>query len=83
MLFPNWLITMMLLGLLIFLTYKTGRKAFSLHRCEVRYLAQQEEHTAGQSGQARAYGKARRGAEHADTVTLSEPFFTCQAARVL
>ena len=39
-LFPNWLITMMLLGLLIFLTYKTGKKALSLHRCEVRYLAQ-------------------------------------------
>ena len=34
---------MLLLGLLIFLTYKTGRKAVSLHRCEVRYLAQKEE----------------------------------------
>ena len=33
---------MLLLGLLIFLTYKTGRKAVSLHRCEVRYLAQKE-----------------------------------------
>ena len=42
-LFPNWLVTMLLLGLLTFLTYKTARQAWSLHRCEVRYLAQQEE----------------------------------------
>ena len=42
-LFPNWLVTGLLLGLLIFLTYKTVKKALSLHRCEVRYLAQQEE----------------------------------------
>ena len=42
-LFPNWLITMLLLGLLIFLTYKTARKAWSLHRSEVRYLAQQDD----------------------------------------
>ena len=42
-LFPNWLVTMLLLGLLIFLTYKTVRKAWSLHRSEVRYLAQQDE----------------------------------------
>ena len=42
-LFPNWLVTMLLLGLLIFLTYKTGRKAWTLHRREVTYLAQQRE----------------------------------------
>ena len=72
-LFPNWLVTMMLLGLLIFLTYKTARKAFSLHRCEVRYLALREEHSAGQGGQARANEKARRGAEPADNVRLGEP----------
>ncbi len=42
-LFPNWLITLLLLGLLIFLTYKTARKAWSLHRSEVRYLAQRAE----------------------------------------
>ena len=42
-LFPNWLVTGLLLGLLIFLTYKTAKKALSLHRCEVRYLAQREE----------------------------------------
>ncbi|CAK0779361.1 hypothetical protein CVIRNUC_004754 [Coccomyxa viridis] len=42
-LFPNWLVTTLLLGLLIFLTYKTAKKALSLHRCEVRYLAQREE----------------------------------------
>ena len=42
-LFPNWLVTMLLLGLLIFLTYKTGRKAWTLHRREVTYLAQQHE----------------------------------------
>ncbi len=71
-LFPNWLVTMMLLGLLIFLTYKTGKKALSLHRCEVRYLAQREEnasgHTAGQGGQGRDSGKAQRGAQPAGTV---------------
>ena len=43
MLFPNWLITVLLLGLLTFLTYKTARKAWSLHRSEVRYLAQRDE----------------------------------------
>ena len=42
-LFPNWLVTMLLLGLLIFLTYKTGWKAWPLHRREVTYLAQQHE----------------------------------------
>ena len=72
-LFPNWLVTMMLLGLLIFLTYKTGKKALSLHRCEVRYLAQREEntarHTAGQNGQGQDVGKAQRGAEPADTAS--------------
>ena len=31
-LFPNWLVTGLLLGLLIFLTYKTAKKALSLHR---------------------------------------------------
>lgn len=71
-LFPNWLITMMLLGLLIFLTYKTGKKALSLHRCEVRYLAQREEntarHSAGQGGQGQKSGKVQRGAEPADAV---------------
>ena len=40
-LFPNWLVTLLLLGLLIFLTYKTGRKAWTLHRREVIYLAEQ------------------------------------------
>jgi hypothetical protein len=45
-LFPNWLVTVLLLGLLLFLTYKTGKKAVSLHRCEVRYLAQREEQRA-------------------------------------
>ncbi|CAL5218926.1 g672 [Coccomyxa viridis] len=71
-LFPNWLITVMLLGLLIFLTYKTGKKALSLHRCEVRYLAQREEntarHSAGQGGQGQKSGKVQRGAEPADAV---------------
>lgn len=42
-LFPNWLITLLLLGLLMFLTYKTARKAWSLHRSEARYLAQRAE----------------------------------------
>ena len=42
-LFPNWLVTLLLLGLLIFLTYKTGRKAWTLHRREVIYLAEQRE----------------------------------------
>ena len=42
-LFPNWLVTMLLLALLIFLTYKTSRKAWTLHRHEVKYLAQQIE----------------------------------------
>ena len=76
-LFPNWLVTMMLLGLLIFLTYKTGRKAFSLHRCELRYLAQREEHTAGhiagQDGHGQDKKKARMGAEPADAVKAGEP----------
>jgi hypothetical protein len=45
-LFPNWLVTVLLLGLLLFLTYKAGKKAVSLHRCEVRYLALREEQRA-------------------------------------
>ena len=63
-LFPNWLITGLLLGLLIFLTYKTAKKALSLHRCEVRYLAQREEQKCQSSknreGQ-RLDSKARAG----------------------
>jgi hypothetical protein len=51
-LFPNWLVTMLLLGLLTFLTYNAARKAWNLHRSEVRYLAQQEEqsHRPARSG---------------------------------
>ena len=51
-LFPNWLVTMLLLGLLTFLTYNAARKAWNLHRSEVRYLAQQEEqsHRPASSG---------------------------------
>ena len=76
-LFPNWLVTMMLLGLLLFLTYKTGRKAISLHRCEVRYLAQREErasgNTGGQGGQGSEKTKARKGPAPADAGKVSKP----------
>ena len=76
-LFPNWLVTMMLLGLLIFLTYKTGKKAVSLHRREVRYLAQREEHPArhasGKDGQSQDKREVQRGAEPANAVRLGEP----------
>lgn len=53
-LFPNWLITMLLLLLLIFLTHMTIKKALSLHRAEVRYKAEQ----AGDKGSHSAGGKA-------------------------
>ena len=67
-LFPNWLITLVLLGLLLFLTYKTARKAVSLHRCEVRYLAQKEEQKA-----LPVHGKARHDSgATSDAVKFSE-----------
>ena len=60
-LFPNWLVTVLLMGLLLFLTYKTGKKAVSLHRCEVRYLAQRE-------GQ-----RAARGVRLSDQASAESP----------
>ncbi|CAL8469952.1 g9494 [Coccomyxa elongata] len=53
-LFPNWLITMLLLLLLIFLTHMTIKKALSLHRAEVQYKAEQ----AGDKGNHSAGSKA-------------------------
>ena len=70
MLFPNWLVTVLLLGLLLFLTYKTGKKAVSLHRCEVRYLAQREEQRAArgvplsEEASAESPAPARSGERH-------------------
>ena len=55
-LFPNWLVTGLLLGLLIFLTYKTAKKALSLHRREVRYLAQREEQRSQSSKNRKGQG---------------------------
>ena len=59
-LFPNWLVTGLLLGLLIFLTYKTAKKALSLHRCEVRYLAQREEQRCQPSENRKGQGSGSR-----------------------
>ena len=59
-LFPNWLVTGLLLGLLIFLTYKTAKKALSLHNCEVRYLAQREEQKCQSSKNRKGQGSGSR-----------------------
>ncbi len=52
-LFPNWLITVLLLLLLIFLTHMTVKKALSLHRAEVLYKAEQAADTCS-SARAKA-----------------------------
>ena len=66
MLFPNWLITMLLLGLLIFLTYKTTRKAWSLHRSEVKYLAQRAEQRPRPAASQKRVSAAKCPAMHVD-----------------
>ncbi len=66
-LFPNWLITMLLMLLLIFLTHMTIKKALSLHRAEVQYKAEQVtdkgSHFAG--SKAESSGSAAGTAEDA------------------
>lgn len=57
-LFPNWLITVLLLLLLLFLTLKTFKKALSLHRCEVEYLAHKNAEDSGEQPQSPAAGAA-------------------------
>ena len=52
-LFPNWLITVLLLLLLIFLTHMTVKKALSLHRAEVLYKTEQAADTCS-SARAKA-----------------------------
>lgn len=61
MLFPSWLITVLLLLLLLFLTERTVRKALSLHQAEKRYLAQQQEADAGSPRGATPAGTAGKG----------------------
>ena len=72
-LFPNWLVTGLLLGLLIFLTYKTAKKALSLHRCEVRYLAQREEQKCQSSKNRKGQGLGSKAdAEEARMVVVAQ-----------
>ena len=72
-LFPNWLVTTLLLGLLIFLTYKTAKKALSLHRCEVRYLAQREEQKCQPSKNREGKGLGSKAdAEEARMVVVAQ-----------
>ena len=88
-LFPNWLVTVLLLGLLLFLTYKTGKKAVSLHRCEVRYLAQREEQRAARgvrlSDQASAESPApaRPGERHTCLDTARVPLWSLKPSVAL
>jgi hypothetical protein len=83
-LFPDWLVTVLLLGLLTFLTYKTARKAWSLHRCEVRYLTQQEEqsHRPARSGNRApaADGPAPSFAEAVRSLPTGRPSPTSSSA---
>lgn len=81
-LFPNWLITMLLLLLLIFLTHMTIKKALSLHRAEVQYKAEQASdkgsHSAG--GKAESSGSGDGAVEDAGQNPAAPQCAAAQAA---
>ena len=62
-LFPNWLITVLLLLLLIFLTHMTVKKALSLHRAEVQYKAEQAADRSGTRAKADSPGSSAAAAD--------------------
>jgi hypothetical protein len=68
-LFPTWLITMLLLLLLLFLTHMTVKKAIKLHRCEVEYLAQRKAEGSSSSSEEHSQPQGAAG-------TASEPCAT-------
>lgn len=76
-LFPNWLITGLLLLLLIFLTHMTVKKALSLHRCEVQYKAEQK--TARESPKSSSSGQDQSGKQPAAAAAAAAAADACEA----